>query len=474
MVKQNEAPNACAVRSRAPTFADFDTPSAPMPKYPLAAVPLVSPMAAVYAGRMTDATDRQLAAQYEAFPYPRRDPRDEAKRLVVGSPGHLLEVDHWVFGSLRPAEMPLNALIAGGGTGDATLMLAQQMARDGRPGTVTWLDRSAAAMRIAQSRASVRALSNIAWEQRSLLDLPGSGLGPFDYIDCCGVLHHLPDPAAGLRALTSVLAPDGGIGLMVYAPHGRTGVYMIQDALHLLAPPEQPPAKRLDTARRLMRHLPETAWLRHNRNFDDHINGGDAGLYDLLLNPRDRAFTVPQLHDMLSEAGLRPTCWVEPLRYDPTPLLPDPRLRDRLASLDPTRRAALAEALAGNMAVHIVYCVRTDNAVPPADPSALDAVPVCREVTGDTLAQAIRPDGTMMVGLDGLQLPIALPPLAGAILRQVDGRRTVADIAAALAAASISAEAFGRAWPATFTALERINRLLLAAPRPPDHAPSGA
>ena len=103
-------------------------------------------------------------------------------------------------------------------------------------GSVTWLDRSAASLKIAQARAAARGLSNIVWEQRSLLELPGSGLGPFDYIDCCGVLHHLPDPAEGLRALLSVLAPGGGLGLMVYAPHGRTGVYMLQDALRLLAP----------------------------------------------------------------------------------------------------------------------------------------------------------------------------------------------------------------------------------------------
>ena len=52
---------------------------------------------------MTDRTDAQLAAQYEAYPYPHRDPRDEAKRLIVGSPGHLREIDHWVFGAARPA-----------------------------------------------------------------------------------------------------------------------------------------------------------------------------------------------------------------------------------------------------------------------------------------------------------------------------------------------------------------------------------
>ena len=201
------------------------------------------------------------------------------------------------------------------------------------------------------------------WEQRSLLELPGSGLGPFDYIDCCGVLHHLPDPVEGLRALLSVLAPGGGLGLMVYAPHGRTGVYMLQEALRLLAPADEAPAARLDVAKRVMRHLPETAWLRRNGFLDDHINGGDAGLYDLLLNPRDRAFTVRELHALLAGEGLAVTCWVEPARYDPIPLLPDPRLRARVEALDPIDRAALAEALAGNVSAHIVYCVRADEPV---------------------------------------------------------------------------------------------------------------
>src|ERR1700729_3320990 len=109
---------------------------------------------------MTDHTDLQLAAQYEAYPYPHRDPRDEAKRLIVGSPGHLREIDHWIFGATRPVTVPLRALVAGGGSGDATIMLAQQMARIGRPGTVTWLDRSSAALKIAQGRATVRGLTN--------------------------------------------------------------------------------------------------------------------------------------------------------------------------------------------------------------------------------------------------------------------------------------------------------------------------
>ncbi len=411
---------------------------------------------------MTDATDARLAAQYEAFPYPARDPADEARRLVVGSPSHLREIDHWVFGAARPRSRPLRALVAGGGTGDGAIMLAQQLATAGRLGQVTYLDRSKAAATVARGRAQARGLE-IAWHEGSLLDLPGSGLGPFDYIDCCGVLHHLPDPAAGLAALLSVLAPGGGLGLMVYAPHGRTGVYELQEALRLLAPEEERPAARLDTARRVMRHLPESAWLRRNTLFADHLTGGDAGLYDLLLNPRDRAFSVPAFHALLNAAGLAVTAWMEPMRYDPAIYLPDAKLRARIALLPPIERAALAEALCGNMSTHVVYAVRQVERPAPPDEVALSAVPVMREMAGDELARHIRPDGTLPFLFDGLRVPVPLPGLTGAILRLVDGQRTVAEIGAGLAG-RVGPDAFLRAWRATYEPLSALNRVLLAPP----------
>ncbi len=413
---------------------------------------------------MTDRTDQHLAAQYEAYPYPARDPRDEAKRLVVGSPSHLLEVDHWVFGARRPATTPLNALMAGGGSGDGTIMLAQQMAWRGRPGRVTWLDRSAAARRVAMARAAARGLDNIRFEDGSILDLPASGLGPFDYIDCCGVLHHLPDPAAGLAALASVLAPGGGIGLMVYAPHGRTGVYMLQDALRLLAPADRAPAERVEIARRLWKQVPETAWLKRNPLIEDHIKGGDAGLYDLLLNPRDVAFTVPQLAALVEGAGLRLACLVEPLRYDPDTWLADPRLRGVTAGLDPIARAALAEAICGNMGIHIAYCVRATD--PPAAPDWTDdaAVPVLRELDGPALAKGLRGDGVLPVTWDGLRCAVPIPRLSAAILARVDGRRSWGEIMAEVVAAGASAEQAARDRAALVHAMGRLNRLLLAAP----------
>ncbi len=411
-----------------------------------------------------DRADALLAQQYENHPYPARDPRDESKRLIVGSPGHLREIDHWVFAAGRPASTPLRALFAGGGTGDGTIMLAAQLRAAGRPGRVTWLDRSAAARRIAEARAAARGLDNIDFVEASLLDLPKLGLGPFDYVDCCGVLHHLPDPAAGLAALLSVLAPGGGLGLMVYAPYGRTGVYMLQDALRLLAPDAEPLADRLDAARRVLRHLPQSAWLRFNRGFADHITGGDAGLADLLLNPRDRAYTVAEFHALLAAHGLTVAAWMEPMRYDPDTYLPDPRLRAHAARLDPVGRAALAEALCGNIGMHVVYAYRADE--PRTAPDAKDParVPVAREMPGEELARAILPDGTLSFLFDGLRAPVPLPPQATAILRLVDGVRSVGDIGDALAGRGIAPAVFARAWHETFSRLVSVNRLLLAPP----------
>lgn len=416
---------------------------------------------------MTDATDAHLAAQYEAYPYPQRDPRDEAKRLVVGSPSHLREVDFWVFGAKRPTSQPLRALVAGGGTGDGTIMLATQLAKAGRPGSVTYLDRSEAAMAIARARAAARGLDNIDFRLGSLLDLPRLGLGLFDYIDCCGVLHHLPDPDEGLSALLSALAPDGGMGLMVYAPHGRTGVYMLQDALRLLAPETEPPAARLDVARRVMRHLPESAWLRANGNFADHISGGDAGLYDLLLNPRDRAYDVPSLAALLHRAGLAIACLVEPIRYDPACYLPDPRLRALATALDPIARAALAESLCGNISTHIAYVRRATEPVTPADPMDDGAIPIARETPAPELAAGIRPDGTMPFLFNGLRIPIPVPKLAGAILRRIDGARSLGDIGRALEKDGVPPHRFRTDWAETWTRLSHLNRILLSPPRRP-------
>ena len=318
-------------------------------------------------------TDDPVRDQYEKLPYPPRDPDDEAKRLITGSPSHILEVDHYVFAGRRDFSEPFRVLVAGGGTGDATIMLAQQLSDLGADARIIHLDISDASIETARARARARGLDGIEFVHGSLIDLAGLGLGPFDYIDCCGVLHHLEDPLAGLRALTASLAPDGGIGMMLYAPLGRTGVYPAQAMLRILGG-DAPGDDRLDLARRLLDGLPATNWLRRNPFVGDHATLGDAGIYDLLLHERDCAFTVFEIAELLSKSALRLVTFIDPLRYDPTIHLGDERLVERLRAMPLLQRCAFAELLCGNMKTHVFYAVHADNghatvAVPDTVPS---------------------------------------------------------------------------------------------------------
>ncbi|HSK41553.1 MAG TPA: class I SAM-dependent methyltransferase, partial [Arenibaculum sp.] len=347
-----------------------------------------------------------LRAQYEAYPYPERDPRDEARRLVTGSPGHLDEVNHYGFGGRLDLAKPLRVLFAGGGTGDGTIMLAQQCRDAGLPAEITYIDLSDAARAVAEARARARGLTSIRFRQGSLLDL--SGLGPFDYIDCCGVLHHLDDPEAGLRSLVSALAPGGAIGIMVYGRYGRTGVYPLQDALRPLVDGLDQRAA-LALARRLVDRLPPTNWFRRNPFLGDHRRS-DAGLFDLLLHSRDRAYTVPELFALADAAGLAVTALVEPARYDPATDVDDAQVLKRLDGRGRMERAAFAESIAGNIAKHVCYLTRPEDA-----PRAVariegpDTVPVLRDLDGPALARGIRPGAALDAGFDGVKLSLALP-----------------------------------------------------------------
>ncbi|MGF7178305.1 class I SAM-dependent methyltransferase [Azospirillum doebereinerae] len=392
-----------------------------------------------------------LRAQYEAYPYPARDPADEKKRLVTGSPSHLDEVVHYVFGGRLDRDRPLRVLVAGGGTGDGTIMLAQQLADSGNAGHVTYLDLSEASQAVARARAEARGLTNIDFRRGSLLEL--EGLGPFDYIDCCGVLHHLDDPAAGLRSLAGALAPGGGIGLMVYAPLGRTGVYPMQAALRAMTE-GLPPAEKVALARRLVQQLPPSNWLLANPFVTDHRQA-DANLYDLLLHSSDRPYSVGELAELAESAGLAIGALIDPARYDPATWIKDPRLLKRLEGLSWLERAAWTERVTGGMTKHVAYLLRPadlDGAV--ARPDGPEVIPVLRDLDGPALAKSLPPGGSLEVELLGSLIPIPLPRLAGPILARADGKATLGDIHAAIAATS------GASWDQFLTQFQQLFKAL--------------
>lgn len=357
-----------------------------------------------------------VRAQYEAFPYPARNPAEEDRRLIEGSPSHPVEIDHFIFAGRRDWTKSFRVLVAGGGTGDGLVMLAQKLCDLQCPAEITYLDMSRASREIAEARIARRGL-DVSFITGDLLTAPDHG--PFDYIDCCGVLHHLPDPNAGFGALADALSPEGGVGLMVYAPLGRSGVYPLQAAFGRLLD-DDPPELRVPLARAALEHLPASHPFRVNPILGDHRDS-DAGLFDLLLHARDRAYDIAELTAALEGAGLSLAGLVEPSRYDPMTYLPE-AFAGKVRALGPVDRLSVGEQLAGNIKTHIAYAVPAARGRTVARPVKPDLVPHLSGVAPVALAQQVRGGKAVSATVDGHRYALDLPASAAPLIARIGGR----------------------------------------------------
>ena len=390
-----------------------------------------------------------VRGQYETLPFPARDPEGERYVLYVAPADILAKVNQYCFGGGRDFGKGLRVLVAGCGTGDSVMWLGEQL-RD-TPSEIVALDLSSASIEIAQARAAMRGLSNVRFINASLLDLPQRGLGRFDYITCLGVLHHLPDPEAGLRALEAVLAPEGGMALMVYGLPGRAHIYAMQEVLRGLTFGIDARERKLAIARDVLANLPLTNVFRLREGWEN-IQAGylkdDTNLWDTLLHEQDRAYTASGVRDFLAAAGLYlqafgtykaapATC---ALQYDLDFYVSDPVERARLALLPRAQREDMAEALDGSLALHTVYATRAQDAA--LDPTAPQAIlSVMSGFGGQALARLAAPGASLPIVLrNGRSLTYAPSPQAQRFLAAIDGQRSNAEIARMLGGDAFLAE----------------------------------
>ena len=110
--------------------------------------------------------------------------------------------------------------------------------------------------------------------------------------------------------LRSVLKPDGVMHLMVYAPFGRIGIYLIQEFARRVG--IRAGVKEIQelifALKKLPRGHPLEPLLREAPDFREQ-----ATLADALLNPQDRAYSVLQLFELIEKAGLIFSRWVRQL-----------------------------------------------------------------------------------------------------------------------------------------------------------------
>lgn len=386
-----------------------------------------------------DSQENRVARQYEDFPYPERRPGDERTRLIGTWLDDLGLMSHHCFRGKAPQGSAFRILVAGGGTGDGTIFLAEQLRGTGA--RIVHLDVSEKSIAIARERARIRGLSGIEWVHASLTELSGLGLGRFDYINCVGVLHHLEDPERGLEALTGVLAEGGALGLMVYGQYGRTGVYQMQSLLGMINRGVDQSVARLALTKDVLGLLPRGNWFKRGEELHpDHRTGGDAGIVDLLLHSQDRAYTVPQLYEWIEDrAGLHIT--FSDVHRGRLPYRADIQLQGgsaallaQLAALGVRERHAIAELTRGDLTMHCFFATRSsDAAAPYGEPSFVPFfIREDHPASGADMAALVdryRDESFLLRHTQsGLVLPITGSEISREIFSDLDGHRTFGEI----------------------------------------------
>ena len=372
---------------------------------------------------------------YTEHPYPppvenldrvRDEWRDEQRRRA----------EYHLFWPHQQYRADLDILVAGCGTWQgAKYALCHPDAR------VTGIDVSTTSLEHTAKLKSKYSLTNLKTQQLAVENVAELD-HQFDLIVCTGVLHHLVDPDAGLSALRSVLKPGGAIYLMLYAPYGRAGIYLVQDYCRRLGIGTS--VQEINDLATVVEALPQqhplVVLLRGSR---DALTA-DA-LADALLNPRDRSYSVPQLFALLERNGLSFGRW-----YWQAPYLPQcgsisatPHSQ-RLAALSEPEQYAALELLRGTMTTHSAVVYREESHAKIDFGKPLSSYVPFRQPTTMCVTERLPPGAAGVLLNRSHQFHDLILPINAqqkSMFDAIDGRRTVAEIVDSISGGGDSSQA---------------------------------
>src|SRR5215213_6189603 len=380
---------------------------------------------------------------YERYPYP--PPVEDLDRYrSLWQDGQLRRQEHHLSWPARPFREDHSILVAGCGTSQAAKHAMRWPAA-----RVTGIDFSATSVRCTEGLKQRYGLENL-----QVLQLPIERVAEletsFDQIVCTGVLHHLADPLAGLRALRSVLEQDGALHLMVYAPYGRAGIYMMQEFCRRAGIGATDEGIRELVA--TLCALPPGHPLRALREAPDFHRA--AAIADALLNPNDRAYSVAQLFELLEAGGLTFGRWVRQAPYSPHCGLGARVARaTQIGQLELPEQFAAVELLRGTMVRHSLIARRDDSpdradAIGFDGDAWLDYVPI--RASGTICVEERLPAGAAAVLLNRqhecTDLVLPLDQREKRWLDAIDGRSSIGEIVAADEDREPARVLFARLW----------------------------
>ena len=368
----------------------------------------------------------QVQDFYDRYPYPPPVESLDQYRLAWQDP-RKRRADYHLFWPDKSYREDYSVLIAGCGTSQAAKHALRWTAAQ-----VTGIDLSLTSVRCTEELKRKYDLTNLQVYQLPI-DRVAELRTTFDQIVCTGVLHHLADPDAGLAALRGVLKPDGAMHLMLYAPYGRTGIYMLQEFCKRVGirATDEGIGDLISALRALPPGHPLETVLREAPDFQQ-----EAALADALLHPQDRAYSVPELLDFIERGRLIFGRWVKQAPYSPrcgvVARLPK---AFQMAERSLAEQYAAVELFRGTMVRHSVIVYRDDRpfASKPigfADEMWLRYVPIRMAAT--ICVQERLPPGAAAVLINRshtyTDLVLTISPAEKHLFDAIDGKRTIDQI----------------------------------------------
>ena len=244
---------------------------------------------------ISDGVSQAVQAMYEESPYPRwvRTPKASAAQSLNTFLSNTYPLSGFVP---LASDNPLQALIAGGGTGQHPLHTARRFTG----AQVQVIDLSRRSLAYAQRKIQELGLNNLQFAQADILQI-GQLEQTFDLIESVGVLHHMADPWAGWEALLTRLKPNGLMKLGFYSQTARQQINQLRDFIKVQNFSNTPEAIRA-CRQRLIAHSQsnDIGGIFLLRDFYS-----TSACRDLLFHVQEHQLTLPEIDAFLQAHGLR-------------------------------------------------------------------------------------------------------------------------------------------------------------------------
>jgi SAM-dependent methyltransferase len=282
----------------------------------------------------------------------------------------------------------------------------------------------------------------------------------FDLVVATGVLDHLRDPQAGLQALAGCLRKDGVIAGMVNAKYGRTGVDLLESVFRDMGLRQDKASIKL--VKEVISVLPKGHPLRDYLKLVDDLKSDEA-LVEAFLHSRQRSFTVDECIELVTSAELTFQGWFHKMPYYPHDLFAkNSKFHLFIDAMPESKVWSVMERIQTMNTSHFFMACRRDRPkkhykVDFSKVGSLDYVPLLRTRCGVTDTEMFGP---------GWRLPLSPAELAFA--RQIDGRRSIREIAESVAQGDDqpenSAGELGKFGRKLFQSLWRLDLVTVALP----------